>query len=163
MLAIGQFIEIFRLIHYSFGVQIAALEGLLFDPIKGVFVIELMEKKLNRGLDNKSDPLYKFSRNKIEIDDYLHHWYIDRNIINCDHLNAKIEKIDSEVIKKFEILKEKEFLVSSKPDLFPLVHYLTFQIKEISQKVQKFAIDFMGGNYEFSNLKSWIAFKRGSK
>lgn len=162
MLIPGQFMEVIRLIYYSIGIQIAALEGLLFDPIKGVFVIELMETLLNRTIDKKEDPIHKFSKNKLEIDDYLHHWYLDCTIIKNDNLDAKtlIYTPCLEEKQKFELLRQKDCKVSLKPNLFPLVNYITFKTITIALKIQKFAIDVIKGEYDFSNVKSRLGFQR---
>jgi hypothetical protein len=159
MLGLGQLIEVFRLVYYSIGTQIAAIEGLLLDPIKGVLLIELFEKSLNRDLAKKDDPIAKFSKSKLELDDYLHHWYLDCTIIKNDHLDAEIEDLSLNKIKKFEILRKKECQVSTTPNLFPLVNYITFQTITIAAKIQKFAIDVFNGEYEFSAVKSSLGFR----
>ncbi len=130
----GAILDIFRAVFYSIGIQIAAFEGVFFDPVRGFFKIEQLERLAAREIDKKDDPCYRAMKNDYKFGATERAnlpWYNEIKVIHGSNIDQKISSAFIESTNKYVTIASKDISNLSDPEIFPLTSYAWYHLKKL--------------------------------
>ena len=164
----GAMTEIARGILYSFGIQIAAFEGVFFDPIRGFFKMEQLERLASRGLDKKDDAFYQTTKHgckssKVKVIELnVLPWYSEIKLIHGSNLNDKIDSGEQLPVDKFELIEKRDLKLADEVQVFPFCQYAGEKLRLLAIYVQEVLIKKkLGGFCDYTSDKCRMAFSSG--
>lgn len=164
--AFGALSDVAREIFYSIGIQIAACEGLFFDPVRGFFKIEQLERLAARGIDKKDDPCYQATKKGFDLfqpkatERCVLSWYNQIKLIHGSNLNDKVVSAKQAKEDKFELISQKNVSVSETPEIFPFVPYAEFELRKLAAYVHEVLIkEKLGSLYDYASSQCRMVFE----
>jgi hypothetical protein len=130
-LTIDALLQVVRIIYYGIGILLSSIEGIWFNPARGVLKCDKLFNDLNRSLPLEDGYFTNSSKKRQpkDLDDSMHLWYPDERILCQGSLEDKVicQNTFLEIDRFIKESKIKiDFSEKKIPSLFPLGEYLFY-------------------------------------
>lgn len=132
--------QVFRISYYMLPIQLAAIQGFLFNPARGFAKCSLLMEKLVHDHPNQhhlNSCEEKKSINPKELESSIHLWYPEIRLrrSGCLKDEESFATSDFEPILKFSVNEMYKIEAKSIPGIFPLSSYIGYKLVKTSGQV----------------------------